>query len=193
MNGTGYSRDSKRDLGTCHLCMTTTRPPKPYSISERWNCKTYKLYMFDSETSRNSSIIAQELNDSVEDCSACGCFDRGGDATRCHVHGRRGSFLEVATPTYHSQTLRRGSYNHLLLACINSQNSFTPLLPTLPFLLLNGISVATKAGSLALQPQPTKLASTQSLIMANPAADPKAAPLADDLKEFALYVYASNR
>jgi hypothetical protein len=72
-------------------------------------------------------------------------------------------------------------------------HSFTPSLPTLPFLLLNGISVATKAGSLALQPQPTKLASTQSLIMANPAADPKAAPLADDLKEFALYVYASNR
>lgn len=28
--------------------------------------------------------------------------------------------------------------------------------------------------------------------MANPAVDPKAAPLAEDLKEYALYVYASS-
>jgi hypothetical protein len=36
-----------------------------------------------------------------------------------------------------------------------------------------------------LQP-PARFAHTQNLTMANPAADPKAAPLADDLKEFAL-------
>jgi hypothetical protein len=59
---------------------------------------------------------------------------------------------------------------------------------SLSYLLFNGISPSAKAGfyfsrgSLAIP----DVASLQPHIMANPAADPKLAPLADELKDFAL-------